>query len=420
MAEIKTSQLDNGLTLAAVQMPDMHSVSIGVWVKAGARDERADETGIAHFLEHMAFKGTKRRSAFDIAREVEDVGGFMNAHTGREETAYYIGLLPEHIELGFDVLSDIVIHSSLPENEIERERGVILQEIGQANDTPDDYVFECFSTSCFGSHTLGQSILGTTESVSGFCQKDLSGYMSRHYGAEQMIVCVAGNISHLQAEKLVQRYFADLPEASTPLRIPPKWHSKHFIGERDLEQCHTVFGFSAPSALSNWRYAMMVLSNLYGGGMSSRLFQQVREERGLCYSIFSFAQMFVDTGVFGVYAGTSADKVNEMLEVSLAELKQCKDTISADEMERAKQQLRSAVLMRRDSVSSMMETTARQLAIFGQITDKNQLLHEIDKVSISDVSGLVEMLASTAKPSLAMVGTADDVMSIDDMASHMV
>lgn len=420
MAMLQTSQLANGQTIASISMSNSHSVSLGVWIKAGARDELADETGIAHFLEHMAFKGTKSRNALSIAQDVEDVGGFINAHTAREETAYYIHLLPEHLKMGFDILSDILMNSTLPPEEIERERGVIIQEIGQSIDAPDDYVFECFSRSCYGNHTLGNSILGTTQSVSGFDAQALGHFMERYYGANQMIICAAGPVSHTQIVELAKRYFEGVGKAQTPKRSAPQFLSTRHIAQRDLEQCHTVFGFEAPAAGSSWRYPMMILSNLYGGGMSSRLFQQVREERGLCYSIFSFAQMFSDTGVFGVYAGTSADKVNEMLEVSLAELKKCKDTITADEMERAKQQLRSAVLMRRDSVSSMMETTARQLAIFGQITDKKQLLHEIDKVSISDVSGLVEMLTSTAKPSLAMVGTADDVMGIDDMASHLV
>ena len=317
MAIIETSKMDNGLTLASVGMANSNSVSLGVWIKAGARDERTGEVGVAHFLEHMAFKGTQSRTALSIAKDIEDVGGFINAHTAREETAYYINLLPEHLEMGFEILSDILLNSTLPAEEIERERGVIIQEIGQSIDAPDDYVFECFSRACYGQHTLGNSILGTTDSVSRFTAPELAGFMQRYYGAEQMVICAAGPITHHQLTGLASQYFDKLKQADAPQRVAPEFLSTRHSASRDLEQCHAVFGFQAPDARSSQRYPLMVLSNLYGGGMSSRLFQQVREERGLCYSIFSFAQMFTDTGLFGVYAGTSDKDFDEMLEVSL-------------------------------------------------------------------------------------------------------
>ena len=415
MAIIETSQMENGLTLASVGMASSHSVSLGVWVKAGARDERNDEIGIAHFLEHMAFKGTKSRSALSIAKDIEDVGGFINAHTAREETAYYINLLPEHLEMGFNILSDILLNSTLPAEEIERERGVIIQEIGQSIDAPDDHVFECFSRSCYGQHTLGNSILGTTDSVSSFTATELSGFMQRHYGAAQMIICVAGPVSHAQVSALASQYFGPLGKANNPTRHLPEFLSTRHIASRDLEQCHTVFGFQAPDACSEWRYPLMVLSNLYGGGMSSRLFQQVREERGLCYSIFSFAQMFTDTGMFGVYAGTSDKTVDEMMEVSLTALKACQSDLSQEEIDRAKQQLRAAVLMRRDSVSSMMDITARHLALFGRVFERDEMLAAIDKVSRDKVAELAAQIISGPAPSLCVVGAASSQMQIKDM-----
>ena len=415
MAIIQTSQMANGLTIASVAMPASHSVSLGVWVKAGARDERSDEIGIAHFLEHMAFKGTKSRTALSIAKDVEDVGGFINAHTAREETAYYIHLLPEYLEMGFDILSDILLHSTLPAEEIERERGVIIQEIGQSIDAPDDYVFECFSRSCYGQHTLGNSILGTTESVSSFTAPALSGFMQRHYGAEQMVICAAGPVDHAGISALANRYFDGLQQATSPVRTAPQFLSTRHMASRDLEQCHSVFGFQAPDASSEWRYPLMVLSNLYGGGMSSRLFQQVREERGLCYSIFSFAQMFTDTGMFGVYAGTSDKTIDEMLEVSLVAFKACQNDLAQEEIDRAKQQLRAGLLMRRDSVSSMMDMTARHLAVFGRVFDAEEMLAAIDRVSRDDVAALAQLIASGPAPSLSIVGAADSRISIDDM-----
>jgi len=419
MAVITTSRTEKGMMVASATMAGMNSVSVGVWIRAGARDERASETGIAHFLEHMAFKGTSKRSAFAIAKEIEDVGGFMNAHTGREETAYYVTLLPEHLELGFDILSDILVNSAFPAHEIERERGVIIQEIGQSTDTPDDYVFECFNRTCYGDHTLGNSILGTSASVSAFQDNDLSAFMRRHYGAGQMIVCVAGPVSHAQATMLAARYFSAIGDAEQPVRTAPLWQSASHLAQRDLEQAHIVFGLQAPDALSHRRHAMMVLSNLYGGGMSSRLFQKVREERGLCYSVFSFAQMFSDTGLFGVYAGTAADSIDELLSVCAAELRDCVRATHMDEIARAKQQLRAGLLMRSDSVSSMMEATARQLAVFGRTTDNEELLAKIEAVSRTDISELAEELVSTSAPALCVVGPATQIPTAADLASML-
>ena len=409
------SQLENGLTVASAHMPDAHSVAVGVWIKAGSRDEADGLTGVAHFLEHMAFKGTATRDAAQIAREVEDVGGFMNAHTSREETAYYINLLPEHMELGVDILSDILTASTLPSHEIERERGVIIQEIGQSLDTPDDLVFELFNKACFGEHTLGQSILGTQETVSSFRQADLAGFMSRFYGSNQMIICAAGQLDHDRFAGLVRDRFSGVHLSEEPGRLTPSWQAGSNRADRDLEQTHTVFGFSAPGIRSAQRFDMMVLANLYGGGMSSRLFQKVREERGLCYSIFAFSQMLSDAGVFGVYAGTSQAQANEMLEVCAAELKDCLINISTDELSRSKQQLKAAVLMRLDSVSASLDSLARQIALFGEPRDKDEMIREIEAVSQDSLHALVAQL-TTSRPAMATVGPVNGVMGTDALA----
>ena len=409
------SQLENGLTVASAHMPDAHSVAVGVWIKAGSRDEADGLTGVAHFLEHMAFKGTATRDAAQIAREVEDVGGFMNAHTSREETAYYINLLPEHMELGVDILSDILTASTLPSHEIERERGVIIQEIGQSLDTPDDLVFELFNKACFGEHTLGQSILGTQETVSSFRQADLAGFMSRFYGSNQMIICAAGQLDHDRFAGLVRDRFSGVHLSEEPGRLTPSWQAGSNRADRDLEQTHTVFGFSAPGIRSAQRFDMMVLANLYGGGMSSRLFQKVREERGLCYSIFAFSQMLSDAGVFGVYAGTSQAQANEMLEVCAAELKDCLINISTDELSRSKQQLKAAVLMRLDSVSASLDSLARQIALFGEPRDKDEMIREIEAVSQDSLHALVAQL-TTSRPAMATVGPVTRVMGTDALA----
>ncbi|NCF48863.1 MAG: insulinase family protein, partial [Bacteroidetes bacterium] len=351
MSKGQLTTLSNGLRVATRNMAYARSLSVGIWVNAGARDERDAETGIAHMLEHMAFKGTKQRSARDIATEVENVGGYMNAHTSREETAYYLRLLPEYLDMGIDILADILTNPTMPLEEIERERGVIIQEIGQSQDTPDDIVFDMFADAAYGTHTLGRPILGSVESVSTFSQTDLRGFMSRHYGAGQMLVTASGAVQHDDFVARVSARLGDLPMATDTSRNSPQWFGGRSIETRDLEQSHLVMGLPAFGARDDRRYAMMVLSTLFGGGMSSRLFQEVREKRGLCYSIFSFASMYSDSGYFGVYAGTSAEQANEMLSVTAQQLGDLASSVGDEELMRAKAQIRASLVMARESVS---------------------------------------------------------------------
>ena len=407
------SKLANGLTVASMTMAGAHSVNVGVWVKAGGRDELAGENGIAHMLEHMAFKGTKRRSARQIAVEVESLGGYMNAHTAREETAYYIRILPEHMPLAVDVLFDILNHSTMPEDEIERERGVILQEIGQSLDTPDDVVFENFSAASYQGHKLGDSILGSAESVSGFSRDDLARFMTRYYGSEQMILIATGAVNHDDLIAEAERHSGDIRQATSPVRAKPSWTGGRIIETRQLEQSHVIAGLSAPAATDSERYAMMLLSNLYGGGMASRLFQQVREQRGLCYSIFSFAQMFSDAGVFGIYAGTAAEDVDEMLTVSAAALQEMKHDLSDEEVERGKSQMRAAILMGQESVSGMTEAMARQLILFGHVRTADEVAQSVNALTKDNVIAMIERLCADAAPAISVIGPSDKVMSND-------
>ncbi|MEL0022749.1 MAG: pitrilysin family protein [Alphaproteobacteria bacterium] len=411
--------LSNGLRVATRHMPHATSVSIGIWVNAGARDERPQEQGIAHMLEHMAFKGTTRRDAQAIATEVEDVGGYMNAHTSREETAYYLRLLPEHLPLAVDILADILTESTLPEIEIERERGVIIQEIGQSLDTPDDLVFDLFSKSAHQQHTLGRPILGTIESVSGFDRGDLGGFMTRHYGAGQMLVCAAGAIEHDDLVRRVEERLGGLANATDTHREVPSWSAGRELVKRDLEQTHVVMGLPGIGANDDDRFAVMAFSTLLGGGMSSRLFQQVREKRGLCYSIFSFASMLSDSGHFAVYAGTSADKVDEMLSVVCAEISTVASKVTNDEVDRAKAQLRASLLMSRESVSGCGDALARQIMLFGKPVDDQVMLAAIDDVDAAKISRVVQRLITSGAPALAAVGPSTKIMSNDALAAAL-
>ena len=411
------STLSNGLTVATLFMPSAFSANVGIWIKAGGRDELAGEHGIAHMLEHMAFKGTHRRSAQQIATEVESVGGYMNAHTAREETAYYIRTLPEHTSLAVDVLFDILNHSTMPEEEIERERGVILQEIGQSLDTPDDVVFENFSAASYEGHKLGESILGTAESVSGFSRTDLNRFMERYYGGTQMMLCASGQVDHHALVAECEKHIGNIRLSEAPQRQTPQWTGGRIIQTRQLEQSHVVMGLEALGACDSDRYAMMLLSNLYGGGMASRLFQQVREQRGLCYSIFSFTQMFSDSGLFGIYAGTASEDVNEMLQVSCQALKDMKDDISDTELDRGKAQMRAALLMGQESISGMTESMARQLLLFGDVRTPQQVADDVAKLTKDDVVRVIHRLIDKPKPAFSLIGPSDQVMSNDEMVS---
>jgi predicted Zn-dependent peptidase len=417
---IEVSSLGNGLRIATRYMPHATTVSVGIWVNAGARDEYDNEQGIAHMLEHMAFKGTQKRDAQTIATEVENVGGYMNAHTSREETAYYLRLLPEHVELGVDILADILTQSTLPETEIERERGVIIQEIGQSLDTPDDLVFDLFARACFEGHTLARPILGTVDSVSGFSQQDLRGFLDRHYGSGQMLVVAAGAITHDALRVLIEDRLDHIGNAHSAERSAAQWQGGRQIVQRQLEQSHVVFGLSANVTSMKDRFALMGLSTLYGGGMSSRLFQQVREKRGLCYSIFSFAALNSDGGSFAVYAGTSAEQVDEMLEVSATELRAIAEKAGVDEVSRAKAQLRANLLMSRESVSSCGDALARQIMLFGKPQPDEELLAAISDIDCVSISLMAEQLIASGPPAIAVVGPQSDIMSNVELGARLV
>jgi len=410
------SELASGLKVATRAMPQAKSLSVGIWVNAGARDERDSETGIAHMLEHMAFKGTKRRSARDIATEVENVGGYMNAHTSREETAYYLRLLPEYLDMGIDILADILTEPTMPDEEIERERGVIIQEIGQSLDTPDDVVFDMFAKASYGNHTLGRPILGSVDSVGGFSRDHLRGFMARHYGAGQMLVTGSGAVEHDDFVRRVESRLAGLATAEHAVRRTPEWLGGRHVETRDLEQTHLVIGLPSFGAQDERRYALMLLSTLFGGGMSSRLFQEVREKRGLCYSIFTFASMYSDSGHFGIYAGTSAAQANEMLAVTASQLADLAAAVGAEELERAKAQLRASLVMGRESVAGCGDSLARQIMLFGAPQDDAEILERIIGVSTDEVSSVAADLIAGGQPVITAIGPEADIMSNADLA----
>lgn len=399
----QVSRLPSGLVVVSETMPRVETVSLGAWVGVGTRHEQAEENGVAHFLEHMAFKGTTRRSAQAIAEEIEAVGGHLNAYTAREQTAYYAKVLKEDSELALDIIADLLTHSTLDSTELERERGVILQEIGQANDTPDDVVFDHFQLTAFPAQPMGRPTLGTEETVRAIPREALSGWMRRFYGPANMIVAAAGNIAHARLLALVEKHFAELPAVATAATSAGSYEGGEMREERELDQTHIVLGFPGVEYRHADYWSASLLSTLLGGGMSSRLFQEVREKRGLVYSIYTFVQPFNDTGLFGLYAGTGERQVAELLPVVAEELAKVQRQVTPEELKRAKAQTKASVLMALESTGSRCEQIARQIQVHGRVLPTEEIVARIEAVGTDQVQQLATKLFR-ARPTLAAVG----------------
>ncbi len=405
--------LANGLRVVTERMPGLASAAIGVWVTAGGRHERSEQNGIAHFLEHMAFKGTQRRSALQIAEEIEDVGGYINAYTSREMTAYYARVLEDDVALALDVISDIVLNPVFDPREIEVERHVILQEIGQALDTPDDIIFDWLQEAAFPDQPLGRTILGPSERVSSFGQGDLRRFVAEHYGPNQMILSAAGAVDHEQIVRLAEQYFGDLAPVVLPPLSPAAWRGGERREVKELEQVHFALGFEGPAYRDPDLYTAQVYTTALGGGMSSRLFQKIREERGLCYSIYAQSGSYDDTGMITIYAGTSDEEIADLCGLTMDELKRAAEDMTEAEVARARAQMKAGLLMGLESPSSRAERMARYLAIWGRVPGIKEATARIDAVTTRDVRAYAERLVG-AGSALALYGP---VAAAPDLAS---
>jgi predicted Zn-dependent peptidase len=415
---IRVSRLPSGLTVVTEQMDRVETISLGAYVATGTRHELEAECGASHFLEHMAFKGTERRSAAAIAEAIEDVGGHINAYTAREQTAYYVKLLKEDLELGADIIGDILTHSSFAPEELERERGVILQEIGQANDTPDDIVFDHFQETAYPDQPMGRPTLGREDGIRGMGREVLTEYMHRHYTVENTVVAAAGNLDHDRVVALAAEHFADLPGGVAPKAVPALYHGGEFREGRDLDQVHIVLGFPAMAYGDADFYPSMLLSTLLGGGMSSRLFQEIRERRGLVYSIYSFTAPAMDGGLFGIYAGTGEAEAKELVPVTLEELRRVQLDAGEGELRRARAQVKAGLLMSLESTGSRCEQLARQLQVFGRIVPVAETVAKIDAVTLADVRRAASRIFR-GTPTLAALGPADHVPLLVDIADRL-
>lgn len=404
---VQTHTLSNGFRIVTEHMPGLESAAIGIWVGAGARHERVEQNGIAHFLEHMAFKGTQRRTALEIAEVIEDVGGYINAYTSREVTAYYARVLANDVPLALDVIADILLNPTFDENEIEVERGVILQEIGQALDTPDDVIFDWLQEEAYPDQPLGRTILGPTERVRSFNRADLSGFVSEHYGPGQMILSAAGAVDHDAIVRECEALFGHM----TPRPILTEVAASFRGGERReikaLEQAHFTLAFESPGYRADNFYTAQIYANALGGGMSSRLFQEIREKRGLCYTIFSQAGAYSDTGLTTVYAGTSAEQLAELAHVTIDEMRRINDDLRIAEIDRARAQMKAGMLMGLESPSNRAERLARMISIWGRVPDLSETVERIDAVTLEDVRDFGINLSMNAPSAMALYGPVE-------------
>jgi predicted Zn-dependent peptidase len=414
---IEITTLPNGLTVVTDAMESVESVSVGVWVDTGTRNERVEINGVAHFVEHMVFKGTKRRTARAIAEEIEAVGGQINAYTSREHTAYYARILAGDLPLAIDVLGDILQNSTLEAAELERERQVILQEIGQAHDTPDDIVFDYFQSSAYPGQPMGWPVLGTAEVVGAMSRDVAFDYMRDHYVAGRMVMAAAGRVDHAALVDLAHESFGELSSGLPGDIEVARYKGGDYRETRDLEQIHLVLGFDGLDYRDEDFYALSVLSTLFGGGMSSRLFQEVRENRGLVYSIYSFTSSYADGGIFGIYAGTGEAEMEELLPVLAAETLALTKDVSAEEVQRARAQLKASVLMALESSWARCERLSQHLLTFGRIVSVEEIVAKIEAVDEAAVRRVAGRILSS-RPTVAAVGPAGRLESYDAIAER--
>ena len=415
---VQVTKLDSGLTVASDSMTSVETVSLGTWVGVGTRHEQPEVNGIAHLLEHMVFKGTERRSAQEIAQEVEAVGGHMNAYTGRETTAFYCKVLHGDAPLAIDVIADILQNSVLDAEELRRERAVVVQEIGQANDTPDDIVFDHFQEAAYPQQAIGRPVLGRPEVIATLEPDHLRGYLAEHYGPGRMIVAAAGRIEHERLVEMAAEAFTSLPgNGVDPSPQRADYRGGEFRENRDLDQVHLLLGFDALGYLDPDYYAAMLLSTLFGGGMSSRLFQEVREKRGLVYSIYSYVAAYRDGGLFGIYAGTGEAEVEELVPVVAEELNKLTQDVEEEEVARARAQLTASILMSRESSGARAEQLAQQVLAYGRPLSVEEVVAKIDAVSPADVRALAGRLI-TGRPTMVSLGPVGRVEPYRDLSAR--
>ncbi len=415
---VEITRLPNGLTVVTDPMPQLESASLGVWVDCGARHETQPAMGVSHMLEHMAFKGTERRTARGIAEEIEAVGGALNAYTSREQTAFHARVLKSDVPLAVDILADILTHPVFDAGELERERQVVLQELGQARDTPDDIVFDHLQSAVYPDQAMGWPILGNEETVGNFTRNDLESYMQANYRAGGMSLVASGAVEHACMVDLAARHFGDLRRGEAPKGERARYGGSDIRVEEDLEQVHITWAFPGLPSGDDALFAAQVYVTALGGGMSSRLFQEIREKRGLCYSIYAFANSFVDGGMVGIYAGTGAREAAEISALVACEMQELARAANAEEIARAKAQLRSGLLMGLERPSARAELIAAHLLAYGRVVPISEIREKLEAVSVEDVRHFGETMMATTRPAIAAIGPVRGLESYETFAAR--
>jgi predicted Zn-dependent peptidase len=416
---VEVTRLASGLSVVTDTMPHLESASLGVWVGAGSRDEHPDEHGISHLLEHMAFKGTSRRTARQIAEEIEAVGGDLNAATGVESTAYYARMLKADVPLALDVLSDILSDPAFDPEELQREQNVVVQEIGAAEDTPDDQVFERLQEVAFPGQPMGRSILGKRDTVRSFDRKRLSAYLKRNYRAPDMVLVAAGAVDHRAVVGEVEARFASFVGPAAPTPEPARFAGGSHIETRDLEQVHVALAMHGLPQRDPELFSLQVFASALGGGMSSRLFQEVREIRGLCYSIYAYHAAYSDIGMFGLYAGTDAADVPELMRVVVGEIENAGVNLTEAEVNRAKVQMKASLLMALESSGARAEQIARQMFAWGRPVASEELVARIEAVTVESARAAGRALITRGRPALSVLGPGPGLESAATIAESL-
>ena len=401
---VEVTPLPSGLVVVTDTMPHLETASLGVWAGCGSRDERPDEHGISHLLEHMAFKGTTRRTARQIAEEIEAVGGDLNAATGVESTAYYARVMRADVGLALDVLSDILADPTFDPEELGREKNVIIQEIGACEDTPDDLIFDYLQQTAFPDQSIGRSILGTRATVRSFDSKRLRAYLARNYRAPKMVVAAAGAVDHVEVVAQAEKRFDAFTAPAGPAPERAHFRGGVRIDRRDLEQVHLALALEGVSQKDPTLYSLQAFTNVLGGGMSSRLFQEIREVRGLCYSIYAYHAPYADTGVFTLYSGTDAADAAELMRVAVGEIAAAAETLTETEIARTKAQMKAGLLMALESSGTRAEQIARQIIIYGRPIPLEEIVEKIEAVTVASARAAGRALIARSRPAVAALG----------------
>ena len=417
---VTVTRLSSGLSVVTDRMPHLESATLGVWIGSGSRNEKPDEHGISHLLEHMAFKGTKRRNARQIAEEIEAVGGDLNAATSIESTAYYARVLKADVPLALDVLSDIIAEPTFDAEELRREQNVIVQEIGAVEDAPDDLVFDRLQETAFPKQAVGRSILGTPETVRSFNATRLRAYLSRNYRGPNMVVAAAGAVDHTAIIADVEKKFASFAGPAAPVAEPAHFRGGTRVETRDLEQVHIAMALQGVPVRDEQLYSLQVFTSVLGGGMSSRLFQEVREIRGLCYAIQAFHMPYSDTGLFGLYAGTDEADAPELMRVVIDQIGNATETLNETEVSRAKAQMKAGLLMALESSEARVGQLARQMLAYGRPIPLEEIVAKVDAVTVETARAAGRALITRAKPAIAALGPGNGLASTAAIAESLV